>query len=719
MALLLRASKVADGKAEIILDAGQIIIGRLPSNNLVLAGAGVEPIHAMVEINEAGEGTLMDMGSDSGVRLNGRTIEVLETIKPGDHFEIGNVRIDVLDPADLAKAVEDKKKIDEKPLPPPPPPPAPRAGVQPLPAQQPVAPKEVVVAKEPVVAPEAPRYTATQEIKPNDLRKTVVAAAPKQPSPVVAPKAEAKDIRKPEIGGTAHMDGGQIFQPGKERPSGAVVEVVAFWDSSILDVRHYGGESAPGDAPRSNNIRIGNEEDGHIIGVGPGADTRNYLLGTVSGSRTTVFLDKDMKGRFRRGGRFEKVAGPKEVSLDNNETALVRHGPITYFLMNVAIPRPSLKRYEDLDGKPIIFWWASAIYAILVTLLIISGPPKQPNFSADSEVWDTVLVARTPTPAPTAPPPKPPVVVPTQAPTPKATPKHEEPKQTPKPTVPTKKPDPVRTPAPQKANDGAPKINKAEKDNAAGRSNAKAAPGNSGGAKGGTQGASAGQREGTDKHDAMGVAGGKKSVTSGINFGQLGAGLGKITDKDAIGAIATGLKSSSGGEGAGAGSGKRGSHGLGGVGNSSSLSTGGPANALAGLSGGAGGVGAGGLGGPGGNGFGTKMKGSSVVVPEQDAVTEGSLTKEEIEAVIRANLAQIKACYERNLQGNRQLSGRVQSAFVINADGRVTTSSVSQSTLASPATESCIAEAIKRWKFPQPRGGGVVNVKYPFVLQPR
>ena len=113
------------------------------------------------------------------------------------------------------------------------------------------------------------------------------------------------------------------------------------------------------------------------------------------------------------------------------------------------------------------------------------------------------------------------------------------------------------------------------------------------------------------------------------------------------------------------------------------------------------------------------MKGSAVVVPEGDAVTEGSLTKEEIEAVIRANLAQIKACYERNLQGNRQLSGRVQSAFIIGTDGRVTESSIAQSTLGNKGTENCIREAILRWKFPLPRGGGVVNVKYPFVLQPR
>jgi TonB family protein len=370
------------------------------------------------------------------------------------------------------------------------------------------------------------------------------------------------------------------------------------------------------------------------------------------------------------------------------------------------------------------------LYAILATLIVLAGPPKNTNKLGDEEVWDTVLTARTPTPTPvpTAPPPKQKVEIPKPKETPP--PIKETPKPTPQPTTkptaaPKKEPEKPRpTPVPQpKAVSPAPKLeNKPSKDKALGRPSPKLAPGNGGGAAGGTAGAAAGQRQGNDKIDGMGAEGGKKNVVSGINFDKLGAGLGKTMDKDAIGAIATGLKSSSGGEGAGGGTGRRNSHGFGGLGNSSSLGTGGPANALAGLGGGAGGLGAGGLGGPGGTGsgeFGKKLRGSAVVIPEADAVTEGSLTKEEIEAVIRANLAQIKWCYEKNLQGNRQLSGRVVSAFVINTSGRVTSSEVSQSTLGSPSTENCIKDAVSRWKFPLPRGGGVVNVKYPFVLQPR
>src|SRR5690606_1888334 len=109
--------------------------------------------------------------------------------------------------------------------------------------------------------------------------------------------------------------------------------------------------------------------------------------------------------------------------------------------------------------------------------------------------------------------------------------------------------------------------------------------------------------------------------------------------------------------------------------------------------GGAGGLGAGGLGGTGGPGGG-RIKATAVDIPEGDPVVEGSLTREEIEAVIRANLAQIKACYERNLQGNRGLQGRVLSKFTIGTTGGVTSSTIGETSLNHRPTESCIANAI-------------------------
>jgi hypothetical protein len=44
-------------------------------------------------------------------------------------------------------------------------------------------------------------------------------------------------------------------------------------------------------------------------------------------------------------------------------------------------------------------------------------------------------------------------------------------------------------------------------------------------------------------------------------------------------------------------------------------------------------------------------------------------------------------------------------------------SRVQQSTLGDDTVEQCIAQAIERWTFPKPSGGGIVIVSYPFVLK--
>ena len=44
-------------------------------------------------------------------------------------------------------------------------------------------------------------------------------------------------------------------------------------------------------------------------------------------------------------------------------------------------------------------------------------------------------------------------------------------------------------------------------------------------------------------------------------------------------------------------------------------------------------------------------------------------------------------------------------------------SKVQTSTLGNARVDQCIADAVRRWGFPKPKGGGIVVVSYPFVLQ--
>jgi len=47
----------------------------------------------------------------------------------------------------------------------------------------------------------------------------------------------------------------------------------------------------------------------------------------------------------------------------------------------------------------------------------------------------------------------------------------------------------------------------------------------------------------------------------------------------------------------------------------------------------------------------------------------------------------------------------------------VVKSSVRQSTMKNKAVEDCIASRVKRFKFPAPKGGGIVEVSYPFIFK--
>ena len=264
MALYLVANKVAPGYPDsFVLESGQVIIGRLPTNHLVLQGVSVDPIHAMIEIDpESGIAVVVDMASETGVKVNGKKIDVSVNITVGDEILIGDVVIKV-------QKVSDRSKGNA------------REGDS---------------------------------------------GGEKGESEKAVPRIANSRL---------------LFTAEKDRKSGSTLEVVAFWDQSILDVRHYGGEQlSPGDEVKSSRVVIGNESDGDLIGVGPKANTRNLKLADVRGSKAVIFLSDEMRARIRRGARFEQVKGPAEVQISANDMALIQHGTLNYFLTRVALPNP-------------------------------------------------------------------------------------------------------------------------------------------------------------------------------------------------------------------------------------------------------------------------------------------------------------------------------------------------------------------------------------------
>lgn len=177
------------------------------------------------------------------------------------------------------------------------------------------------------------------------------------------------------------------------------------------------------------------------------------------------------------------------------------------------------------------------------------------------------------------------------------------------------------------------------------------------------------------------------------------------------GGLGAGVNPSLGGTRASAGIGD--SYGVGGLG-TRGAGPGGGGNAL-----GIGGLGTKGTGhGRGGYGvdLGGRGKDETVFVPGRTTVV-GGLSREVINRVIQKHYSEIKYCYEKELSKNPELYGKVTVLFLIDGGGAVGEALVQQTTLASDPVETCMINHVRRWAFPAPRGGGTVQVTYPYVFK--
>jgi len=135
-------------------------------------------------------------------------------------------------------------------------------------------------------------------------------------------------------------------------------------------------------------------------------------------------------------------------------------------------------------------------------------------------------------------------------------------------------------------------------------------------------------------------------------------------------------------------------------------------------------IGKGGGGGTGsgyGRGAGAGFGGRGKRVPrvrQAQAQVKGALDRDIIRRVVRAHINEIRHCYNQGLVRDPNLNGRVAVQFTIGPTGSVPVSVVQQSSIKDQNVANCVAKAVKRWKFPKPQGGGNVVVTYPFVLSP-
>jgi len=98
------------------------------------------------------------------------------------------------------------------------------------------------------------------------------------------------------------------------------------------------------------------------------------------------------------------------------------------------------------------------------------------------------------------------------------------------------------------------------------------------------------------------------------------------------------------------------------------------------------------------------------------ASVSGFLSREQLERVVRRHSRGIRYCYERELQDDPALEGRIVANWTIDLDGHVSRRSIETNSMGNRNVESCLLREIGRMRFPEPDGGMVV-VTYPFTFR--
>lgn len=97
----------------------------------------------------------------------------------------------------------------------------------------------------------------------------------------------------------------------------------------------------------------------------------------------------------------------------------------------------------------------------------------------------------------------------------------------------------------------------------------------------------------------------------------------------------------------------------------------------------------------------------------------GTLSAPTIRLRVREQSNRVRACYERRLQHDPGLAGRVAVTFVIQRDGTVGATTIAESTLADRELETCVRDVVSSITFPVAESDGRYVVTYPFLFQPR
>ena len=674
----------------------QIVIGRPGDVQVELDSDQVSLIHAVIEERETGY-FICHLGAEHGTFKNGEP--VLDA--PIESF-VGVPKPKV---GPNTNPGFDLSKIDApKPSPTPPVAPAPAASAAPLPpakpstTSKPAGPSAVAgvvanaglspAALDPIPAPAPPR-TGISMAGPRNAKTGRAKADHSKRKKTFAPPSKYKDVR-------------DFVKPSK----GTVVEVLVAWRERVIETRHFS---------EKQTVTVGSNANCDIVLPVLTSKVRKIPLLQID-RVAKVLITPEMTGELIRGqttSNFSELLRQNKMVREGSSYAInLEQGEMIRLELNDQIsvivrytsdsPKPLVAPFLDLTSSET----AGIILAIAMTLILF-GYTKlytPPVFLPLEETTDPVRMAliASPTPIPPIPPPQPPSTpAPTPPPTPapivKATP---QPVKAPEITQAKAKPKVKEVTNLTTKNDPGASANAAPNKNKTGPRQL-TSPKQGGAIKTTT-------KEGSQMNSA------KRDVTKSGVFSAFGGGgaQDKLAQETSGTGALVGLADAATGKsgqadnrpGAGLGSATK------------DTGVGGSGKALTGIAGGLGTKGRGsGISGVGEGGIGTKA-GTKIVTGGTGESFTGTIDREAIRRVLKANEKTIRTCYERQLNRNPDLFGKLVLTWNIAEGGRALNVSVTSNELGSSEVANCIMDRLKTWKFPDPPPNQLVEVSYPWFF---
>lgn len=436
-----------------------------------------------------------------------------------------------------------------------------------------------------------------------------------------------------------------------------------------------------------------------------------------------------MKGVVRSGRELlpiENLPGNR-FHLKQNDLAKVTFKDLTFFVSYSPVP-PHLRRQRVLERDPLYFqiWFTSLALTIATIFLLVGLEPEKKLETEELPPRVATIIFKQPPPPPPPPVKKEEPKQEVKPPEPKPAPMPPPPMVRPMPPPPMVLPKEVK-PAPAKTTPTAKPVTQA----------ANQVKGSAPSPRGGNEGEGAraagteGKKGAPNKPKspvAMDSSRGRPNAPTAAKSMAQGQGNVEALLSDIGGNISQ--KMAAAGKGASAageklrGYGAFTTEGNGGLGNLGEGRGGGGTSQTVsglgtkGLGDGAKGTGLGAIG-SGGDISGTGRGRPSIEVGNaQETIILGGLDKSIIDEYIRRHMRQLRNCYEKELGASPSLSGRISTKFTISGSGVVSGAGVSSSSMGNSNVEKCVVGILKRIVFPEPVGGGTVDVDYPFMFTP-